>query len=112
MTSYTYDLAGRLESTSDPLGNDWILTYDAAGNLMARTDARGQVTTYAYDVLNRQTAVDYADAGTADVTYSYDAAGNVIEMADGAGTETYAYDARNRRHGTPRCTPRRVTRRD
>jgi RHS repeat-associated protein len=96
VTTYTYDLAGRLETTTDPLGNEWVLTYDANGNLATRTDARDQVTTYSYDVHNRQTAINYSDPATADVTYAYDAAGNLVEMVDGAGTETYAYDVRNR----------------
>jgi len=96
VTAYAYDLGGRLTSTTDPLGNDWLLGYDPAGNLLTRVDARDQPSTYAFDVLNRPTGINYGPAGTPDVGYAYDAAGNLIQLTDGAGTEAYAYDSRNR----------------
>jgi RHS repeat-associated protein len=49
--------------------------YDNNGNLLYRTDARGVQTTYAYDVLNRNTTVTYSD-GTPDTLRLYDSAGN------------------------------------
>jgi len=53
--------------------------------------------TYTYDALNRLTAADYSDGRT--FGYSYDAAGNVLEMQQDLGpgtvTTTYTYDAAN-----------------
>jgi RHS repeat-associated protein len=48
--------------------------YDANGNLLTHTDARGVVTTYAYDQLNRNTSVSYANdpAGTPATNRYYD----------------------------------------
>lgn len=48
-------------------------SYDANGNLETRTDARNIATTYAYDVLNRNTTVSYsANANMPDITNRYD----------------------------------------
>lgn len=104
VTSYAYDLANRLTSTVDPLTNSWSTTYDAAGNVATRTDANGKTTTYAYDALNRLTSITYADTSTASVSLAYDANGNRISMADGAGTETSTYDALNRLTAVTRGT--------
>lgn len=96
VTSFEYDLAGRMTATRDPLDHEWVLTYDAAGNLLTRTDAKDQTTTYTYDALNRPTAADYADPGTPDVGYVYDANGNLTQLTDGAGAEAYTYDQLDR----------------
>ena len=67
---------------SDPLtGNGvWSLgyQYDASGNLTQKTDARGVVSTYVYDVLNRNTTIDYSDTASInpDVKWFYDGATN------------------------------------
>lgn len=50
-------------------------SYDLSGNLIQRTDARGVVSTYTFDALNRNTAVDYSDA-TPDIGRQYDFAVN------------------------------------
>ena len=69
-------------NVSDPLtGNSaWSLgyQYDAGGNLTQRTDARGVITTYVYDVLNRNTTTDYSDTASInpDVKWFYDGATN------------------------------------
>src|SRR5215216_1176527 len=69
---------------SDPLtGNSaWSMSYqyDANGNLTQKTDARGVVSTYVYDVLNRNTTIDYSDTASInpDVKRFYDGAINGI----------------------------------
>ncbi len=82
-TAYAHDGLGRLRSeTQYPAWPSTVgallstFAYDPNGNLASRTDPLGQTTGLAYDALNRLTAVDYADAGTADVAYTYDANSN------------------------------------
>ena len=110
-TTFLYDDAGRLarETSPDPDGPGpqsaavTTYAYDPNGNRLTVTDPNGNatqtpgdgVTTYGYDRANRQTSIDYADA-TPDVTFTYDAAGNRLTMADGSGTETRTYDAIDR----------------
>jgi YD repeat-containing protein len=55
------------------------------------TDANGAVTHYGYDGARRLISLDYP-AGTGDVAFSYDAAGNRTVMTDTIGTSTWAYD--------------------
>src|SRR5207245_565553 len=56
-TAYTYDLAGRLLTSQDPVqataGVHTTYAYDPAGNLTSVTDALGHVTTSTYDARNR-----------------------------------------------------------
>jgi RHS repeat-associated protein len=67
---------------ADPVtGNSaWSFAYqyDANSNLTQKTDARGVVSTYAYDVLNRNTTIDYSDTASInpDVKWFYDGATN------------------------------------
>jgi RHS repeat-associated protein len=104
ITSYEYDLAKHLVSSSDPLGNDWVLTHDGNGNVVTYEDPRGQTRNYVYDALNRLTSINYGPAGTPDVAMAYDASGNLTELADGAGTETYSYDSGDRLTSVVRAT--------
>jgi RHS repeat-associated protein len=110
-TTFAYDNASRLVSKSspDPDGPGpqgpavTSYTYDANGNRLTVTDANGNatgtagdgVTTNGYDRANRQTSIDYSDS-TPDVTFTYDAVGNRLTMADGSGTETRSYDGLDR----------------
>ena len=52
--------------------------YDANGSVTQKTDARGVVSTYVYDVLNRNTTVDYSNTASInpDVKRFYDGATN------------------------------------
>ncbi len=113
--SYAYDNLGRMTSTQDPLGRALTRTFDALGRVTALaeagrienwsynadgtlgsyTDLGGRTTTRAYDVDARLTGITYP-AGTAPVSFTYDAADHVVSMTDGLGTTTYAYDAANR----------------
>lgn len=103
-TSYGYDLARRLTSTSDPASHTTTTAYDAAGNVTSRTDPNGHTTTYGYDALSRLTAITYASPSTPAVTFAYDANGDRTSMTDGAGTETFSYDALDRLTGDSRGT--------
>ncbi|QNA82920.1 LysM peptidoglycan-binding domain-containing protein [Sphingomonas sp. So64.6b] len=78
VTQFTYDSAGRLETTTDPEGFVTKLVLDQIGQIVSSTDA----------------------FGTSDATitaYEYDAVGNVIKETRGSGTTeavitTFAYD--------------------
>jgi RHS repeat-associated protein len=70
ITNYSYDLAGNVASTTDPLGKTTTFGYDPRGHMLSAT---------------------YVD-GTPNVTYVYDRDGNRTSMADGGGTTTYALD--------------------
>ncbi|UCV29103.1 RHS repeat-associated core domain-containing protein [Ferribacterium limneticum] len=91
----------------DGLGNVWKessadrgsvdSTFDAAGNALTRKDARGLTVTQTYDALNRLTQVSTSNGQI--IRYTWDAGcpngiGRLCQKTDGAGTTTYAYDAR------------------
>src|SRR5205085_7302333 len=48
-SSFAYDAAHKLLSTTDPLNAKQSLTYDADGNTLSFTDQRGSVSSRAYD---------------------------------------------------------------
>ncbi len=81
-----------------------LTAYDEVGNVRSVTDPRGVITSYAYDALNRRTAVIEAlgvllqERTTAT---AYDAVGNVAAVVNPRGVITsYTYDALNRRAQT------------
>jgi RHS repeat-associated protein len=80
-----------------------LFEYDNANRLTAKAEGQdGQIgcaslpsnskITYSYDVLDRQTFVNYP-YGTPDLTYRYDANGNFTQLLNGAGNWYYSYDA-------------------
>lgn len=99
VTSFTYDEANRRTGTTLPTGEEMTTVYDSEGHPVEYITGRGNAAldpadgtiTSSYDSLGRVTEVDYGDA-TPDVTFEYDAAGRLVEMIDGAGTETYSFD--------------------
>lgn len=95
-TVSTYDRAGRLLTTTDPLGNQSSQTYDAVGNKLSATDAANRTTSYTYDGVNRLASVIAADLTT--TSYTYDLAGNLTTRTDPYNhSTTYAFDADGRR---------------
>ncbi|HEV3231057.1 MAG TPA: RHS repeat-associated core domain-containing protein, partial [Candidatus Dormibacteraeota bacterium] len=103
VTTWTYDALNDRTSVVDPLGLTTHYTYDARGNPTgtSRTlDTTGQtvVTTVAYDPAHPGDAITTTDADTRAWTYTYDASGNLVQVADSLGeTTTYGYDAAGRR---------------
>jgi len=95
-TSYAYNALNRVISTTDPLGHTTSYSYDAAGNRTSLTDPSGAGTTYSYDPANELTGISYSDGTTPDVSFSYDADGQRVVMANGSGTTSYSYDADGR----------------
>ncbi|CAL9366170.1 hypothetical protein SUDANB151_00754 [Streptomyces sp. enrichment culture] len=113
VTSYTYDNAGRVKTTTDGRGTTVTFTYDnrdritkangpagwaeytwdGDGNLKQRSDATG-ITKYAFDPLSRETVRTLQDGSQTVLTYT--AEGNVESYTDPAGTVSYDYDEANR----------------
>ncbi len=116
--NYSYDIYGRLKSSSNGRGitttlgydvNDRLttvdygdgtgiaFTYTAAGQLETRTDSTG-VTHYAYDQLGRMVQIQNSAFGGT-TTYTYDKDSRLATSANpsSGGTITYSYDAA----GTP-----------
>ena len=111
-TTYAYDAAGRPTSVTDPAGRTVAYAWDGAGRLTKTTLPSGGTAAYAWDAAGRRTRTTYSDA-TPDVTWTYDATGQVQQVSDGTsytytatgqvasitrptGTVSYAYDAAGR----------------
>jgi len=94
-TTYTYDELARVVGKRNALGQFVDFSYNAVNRLTASTDQLGRRTTIDYDNLHRPTTINYPDAT---VTYSYDAAGRMSEIADtqSAGNIVFGYDDANR----------------
>ncbi len=95
-TKYVHNALGQLTETIDPLERKTIRKYDAAGNLEELKDPESRTIIYSYDPGNRLKEVNYSSVSTADVSYTYDADGNVLTMKDGTGTTTSKYDELDR----------------
>jgi RHS repeat-associated protein len=107
ITSYTYNLQGRLTQVALAQGtaDQSVLkyTYDSAGNLSTATEAKNKVTKLFYDAFNRLIRVEESDPdGTGSLIgpitrYTYDPNGNLTQVQDARGnTTTYEYDTLNR----------------
>jgi RHS repeat-associated protein len=95
-----YDGFGRLWRRTTPEQGATTYTYNADDTLQTMTDARGASTTLGYTPRHLVASITYGvPAGvqpTANVSYTYDAAGNRTQMNDGMGYVTYAYDSLSR----------------
>ena len=95
LVEYTYDSQGRLNQQTYEDGATVSRTYDNSGNLATVTDSEtGIVTTYYYDLLNRQSG--YREQGTDldhTVKYEYDEDNNIASMTEviNGVTKTYSY---------------------
>jgi YD repeat-containing protein len=91
-----------MTTQSSPVTGTTTYAYDPAGNLVSTTDARGATTTRSYDALNRLvTATSVLGTSTETVTYGYDDAtlgnygkGRLGSMSDPSGSTRYAYERR------------------
>ncbi|MCZ4509092.1 DUF6531 domain-containing protein [Streptomyces sp. ActVer] len=90
VTDNGYDAAQRLTSVTDPLNRKTSYGYDADGNLTKKTTPRG-TTGQTWDARGLLTKVDYSDS-TPDVTYQYDAAGQMTLRNNGIVSEDFVYD--------------------
>ncbi len=99
ITKFAYDAHGNQTGISDPQGNTTQYVYSADGLLCQRTDSVGRITNYNYDTLGRPTNIQYPTTGHASVSYTYDAAGRIIQSVDGTGTRNFSYDSGGRKIG-------------
>jgi YD repeat-containing protein len=126
ITYYKYDAAGRLIQTTEPLlagqtaatANSTSTNYDDFGHKKSETDENGRTATWQYDYFgvellahtdlggttyaysydnDRQLYAETSSRGL-NVTYSFDAAGNMTQASDIPDNKvtTYVYDAANR----------------
>lgn len=99
-TSFVYDALGRLARTIYPDGATQATVFDEAGRVTYTVDARGVTNAFGYDAAGRRVAVTnglYAPEQQV-LRYEFDAAGNLLTMADGTGRFVeHEYDALNRR---------------
>ena len=75
---------------------DTLYTYDLAGRLKTVTDPKDQVTTHSYNLDDSLSGTAYTneDIETPNVSYTYDTYyARVATMVDGIGTTTYTYKA-------------------
>ena len=103
-TTTAYDGYGRLKTKKVPeqsVGSATVWEYNNDNTLHKITDARGASATYIYNndrhlVSQIQYYAPTGVAGTATVTFTYDAAGNRTSMNDGVGSHAYAYNSLSR----------------
>ena len=94
-TSWERDVQGRVtrELRADTT-TDTLYTYDLAGRLKTITDPKDQVTTHSYNLDDSLSGTAYTDEEieTPNVSYTYDAYyARVATMVDGIGTTSYTY---------------------
>ncbi|MDR2196682.1 MAG: amidase domain-containing protein [Coriobacteriales bacterium] len=88
---YTWDAAGNLLSTTDPLGNTAYYRYDEMGLPIAYEDKNGATSTYRYDKAGN--LVEWSDPSGAKQLYAWDAHGNMASTTDALGaTTSFAWD--------------------
>ncbi|MCB9772147.1 MAG: fibronectin type III domain-containing protein [Candidatus Omnitrophica bacterium] len=78
-TSYTYDFKGRVNTVVAGTRTTSLI-YDLAGNVQSVTDPRGNRTSYTYDAVGRLKAINRPD--TTNVRFDYDANGNMTVLTN------------------------------
>ena len=95
-TTFTYDAAGNLISTTKPDGSTITNTYDAAHRLIKTTDSLGNSINYTLDANSDHTLTTWSDASNTiwrQQSQRFDALGRVIQSTGGVGQlTTYNYD--------------------
>jgi len=90
------DIAGRIESITDPNGNSMFYQYDPNGDLVSYTDNENNTSTYTYDANHRLLTI-HDPRGIQPIRNDYDANGRLISHTDGFGKViTYLHDIPNR----------------
>ena len=90
VTLYEFDGRGLVTKQVDALGNITTFTYDGNGNQVSKTDPDGYTTEYTYNALDLVTSINYNN--TKEVSYRYNATGDLVSMTDWLGTTTFELD--------------------
>jgi RHS repeat-associated protein/uncharacterized repeat protein (TIGR01451 family) len=94
--SYTYDVAGRLQSMTNELNAMVVLyEYDAAGRIARKTAGNGMLSTYQYNPAGQVLNLTHSLANNAAISwfnYTYDSRGRRTTMSTVDGNWTYTYD--------------------
>ena len=90
ITLYEYDGRNLVTKEINALGNSTDYVYDGNGNLVSKTDADGYVTRYSYTALDLVKKINYNEAK--EVSYQYNKVGELVQMDDWTGTNTFELD--------------------
>ncbi len=98
LTTYDYDLGGRLAAVVDPSGGTTTYGYDSADRITSIVRPNGTRTEMSYGALERPAAIRHYRGATLDreYTYGYDTRGRVVTAATPDGSFEYAYDTLSR----------------
>jgi RHS repeat-associated protein len=101
---FIYDDHQRLCRRNDPESGGTVWGHNAASEIIweakgqsgsgCLTSAPSGATLFAYDLRGRKVLDDYPGTGE-DVSYAYDAAGNLISVSNATATWSYTYNKRN-----------------
>jgi RHS repeat-associated protein len=97
-TTFAYDAADRVTTRTDALGTV-TFGYDAADQLTGRTDRLARQVTFGYDSGGRRTGETWLTSGGAvdrRITYTFDAADQLLAVRDPDATLTFTYDSGGR----------------
>lgn len=90
ITLYEYDGRNLVTKEINALGDSTVYVYDGNGNLVSKTDADGYVTRYSYTALDLVKKINYNEAK--EVSYQYNKVGELVQMDDWTGTNTFELD--------------------
>ena len=90
ITLYEYDGRNLVTKEINALGDSTVYVYDGNGNLVSKTDADGYVTQYSYTALDLVKKINYN--GVKEVSYQYNKVGELVQMDDWTGTNTFELD--------------------
>jgi RHS repeat-associated protein len=96
--TYQYDVLNRLTQLTDTQSAATTYSYDATDKMASRTLPNGAAASYQYDGIDRLTRLQHVKGATtvADYQYQYNAASNITQLVEQAGTHNYSYDVINR----------------
>ena len=88
--NYSYDAKGNILTAANK-DISYNFSYDTAGRMQSSTDSNGKVLQYSYDNIGRKTKTTYPDGSL--VSYAYDGTGRLAKITDGGGRiYSYNYD--------------------
>jgi len=96
--SYLYDNMDRVVKITDEAGKITLFSYDKNGNLIKKQNLKGNYIVFVYDALNRITKKIYykwQDSPEYTINYTYDAAGNLVNIKSENTDITYTYNELN-----------------